>query len=159
MKTFRHLFNIAVVLVLLAVVIMSLGYNPQARLMPLLIGIPILILAVIQTIIDFREAASEKKKMLTEEEIKEAKRRFAKEINVSLWVVGLFLSVYLFGFLITTFAYTFLTLKVRSRFPWKQSLGVALGAWAFLYFVLYKLLEVDLYDGIVVVTLRKLFFD
>lgn len=156
MKSYRHIFNLGVVAVLFAMVIMALGYNRQARLMPLLIGIPVLIIALIHTVIDFRREAHEKEKSRpTEERLIEARRRFAKEINVSLWVIGLFVSVYLLGFLISTLLFTFLTLKVRSRYSWRSSLGVAAGCWAFVYFLMVKLLQADLHNGLIVITLRK----
>lgn len=86
---------------------------------------------------------------------KPAESVFAKEIVVSLWVVGMFVSLYLFGFILTTFFYTFLSLKVRSRFSWISSLGVSAGCLAFLYGVLITALNVELYQGVVTIALRK----
>ncbi len=156
--SFRHVFNIGAVAVFAVAVIMALGYNRSAALMPLLIGIPILILAVLQTVLDLRADLTAKGAAGKEQEpgaAEEARRVFSKEVNVSLWVLGMFVAIYLFGFLSTTFFYTLLSLKVRSGFPWKASLGVALGGWAFLYFLMVQLLQVDLYAGLVVIAARK----
>jgi hypothetical protein len=158
--SFRTLFNIGVVAALAVVVAVSLGFNSQARMFPLWVGVPTLLLAIVHAIIDFRESARAKVKAKKGKEPapaddQEAKKVFAKEINVSLWVIGMFASLYLVGFLYTTFFYTFLCLKVRSQFPWKVSLGVAAGCWAFLYFLMVQLMDVGLYEGVVVLALRK----
>lgn len=159
--SFRNLFNVGVVVLLAAVVVVSLGFNRQARMFPLWVGVPTLLLALANAIVDFRGSARPPAKIKKEEEPaaqaddQEAKRVFAKELNVSLWVIGMFVSLYLIGFLYTTFLYTFLCLKVRSRFKWKVSLGVAAGSWAFLYFLMVQLMDVGLYEGVVVLALRK----
>jgi hypothetical protein len=79
----------------------------------------------------------------------------AKEVNAFLWAISLFVAIYLFGFIITTFLFTFLALKVRSRFSWKSSIGVSLGCFAFLWIVMVYGLRVDLYPGSVMIMLRK----
>ena len=163
-SSFRHLFNLVVVVILAAAVIMAMGYNRQARLMPLLIGIPILILAIVHTMLEFRDhIPAEKEVKISEKPYSPDGRgtersEFAKEVAISLWILGLFVSIYLFGHLITTLFYTFLALKIRARFSWKISLGVAIGSWAFIYFMLVKLLQASLYDGVVVMAMRKAFW-
>ena len=158
--SFRHLFNVGIVVVMAMIVITALGYDPQTRMLPLIVSLPVLIMAVILTVTEFRESlakdAREKNKEKDgEEEEKAGENVFAKEINVSLWVVGMFVSLYLFGFIATTFFYTFLSLKVRSRFSWLSSLGVSAGCLVFLYGVLITALNVELYEGVVTVALKK----
>lgn len=158
--SFRHLFNIGVVVIMALIVITALGYDRQTRLLPLIVSVPVLILAVILTVMEFRESFRKP----AHEEIqkggageKPGESVVAKEINVSLWVVAMFISLYLFGFIATTFFYTFLSLKVRSRFSWFSSLAVSGGSLAFLYVVLIYSLNVELYDGVVTIALRKAF--
>jgi len=151
--SFRHIFNLLVVVLLLIYVITAMGYNRQARLMPLVVSIPILILAIIQTIRDFRasrQTASERDEAKPPDKV-----RFAKEVNAFLWAISLFVAIYLFGFVLTTFLFTFLALRVRSRFSWKSSVGVSLGCFAFLWIVMVYGLKVDLYPGSVMIMLRK----
>ena len=151
--SFRHIFNLLVVASLLIYIITAMGYNRQARLMPLVVSIPILILAIIQTIRDFR--AGRQTTGVPEDVKAPDKVRLAKEVNAFLWAVSLFVAIYLFGFVITTFLFTFLALKVRSRFRWKSSIGVSLGCFAFLWIVMVYGLKVDLYPGSVMIMLRK----
>ena len=158
--SFRHLFNVGIVVIMAMIVITALGYDRQTRLLPLLVSVPVLILAVILTVMEFRESF---RKPAHEEGKKDSaggkpgESVFAKEINVSLWIVAMFVSLYLFGFIVTTFFYTFLSLKVRSRFSWFSSLAVSAGSLAFLYFVLIYALNVELYQGFVTIALRKAF--
>ena len=158
--SFRHLFNVGVVVIMALIVITALGYDRQTRLLPLLVSVPVLILAVILTVMEFRESLRKP----AHEEVKKddagetpGESVFAKEINVSLWIVAMFVSLYLFGFILTTFFYTFLSLKVRSRYSWLSSLGVAAGCMAFLYGVLITALNVELYQGVVTIALKKAF--
>jgi Na+/melibiose symporter-like transporter len=154
--SFRHVFNVTVVVLLAIYVVTAWGYNPQARLMPLVVSVPILILSIVQTISDFRkrEEPARAKATTKEKEVTE-KKKFKKEVNAFLWAIGLFLGFYLFGFIITTAFFTFLSLKVRSRFGWRPSLGVSVGCLAFLYIVLVYGFNLDLYPGSLVLLARK----
>jgi hypothetical protein len=159
--SFRHVFNLVVVVLLSIYVTTAMGYNPQARLMPLAVSVPILVLAVWQTIHDFKRKRGDKAR--TEETssghaTSAPGGRFAKEWRVFAWIVGLFVSVYLFGFVFTTFVFTLLSLKVRSHFSWKASLGVSIGCLVFLRIVMIYGLQVDLYGGSVTLLLRKTFY-
>ncbi|MBI4632499.1 MAG: tripartite tricarboxylate transporter TctB family protein [Deltaproteobacteria bacterium] len=153
--SFRHLFNIGIVVIMAMVVITAWGYDEQTRLLPLIVSVPVLIMAVILTIQEFRESLRKGAEKKEKEEAGESV--FAKEVNISIWVVAMFISLYLFGFILTTFFFTFLSLKVRSRFSWVSSLGVSVGCLAFLYLVLITALNVDLYQGAVTIALRKAF--
>ncbi|MEW6670127.1 MAG: tripartite tricarboxylate transporter TctB family protein [Thermodesulfobacteriota bacterium] len=160
--SFRHIFNLSVVVLLAVYVITAMGYNRQARLMPLVISIPILILAIWQTVLDFtaerkfKEPPS-KTSARAPEAPAAAVGEVNKELRVYLWVIFMFVSLYLVGFIATTFLFTFLSLKVRSGFSLKSSLGVSVGSLAFLYVLLIRGLHVDLYPGVITLALRKAF--
>jgi Tripartite tricarboxylate transporter TctB family len=146
-------------------VITAMGYNPTARLMPLVVSIPIFILAVLNMIGDFRKQARKAVSAETHEGKSEASTQppvasnsHGRELIIFLWVVSAFISFYLLGFVISTFLYTFLSLKVRSRYHWGVSLAVSAGCLAFLYVVMIYGLRVDLYQGKIILMLRKAFF-
>jgi hypothetical protein len=155
--SFRHLFNVGVVIIMAMIVITALGYDSTTRLLPLMVSIPVLIMAVILTIKEFLAELRKgpHKKMDNEEGEEAGKSVFAKEITVSLWIVAMFASLYLFGFIFTTFFFTFLSLKVRSRFSWLSSLSVSAGCLVFLYGVLVTALSLELHGGVVTLALRK----
>jgi len=163
--SFRHVFNIALVVLLGIYVVTAMGYNPAARLMPLVVSIPIFILAILNMISDFRRVGG-KNVSAEPHGVKDeasaqppaARNTHRKELVIFGWVVAVFVSFYLLGFVISTFLYTFLSLKVRSRYPWGVSLAVSVGCLAFLYGVMIYGLRVDLYQGKIILMLRKIFF-
>jgi hypothetical protein len=158
-----HVFNLTAVSIFIAYVFIAMGFNAKAKLMPLAVSIPVLALAIWQTISDFRLYSKSsgvplKGEITTIAAAGNSGKRPVKEVRVCLWVVSLYLSLYLFGFMVTTFFYTFLSLKARSKFSLKSSLGVSLGALAFISIVLIYGFKVDLYAGSVILMLRKLFY-
>jgi hypothetical protein len=158
--SFRHIFNLLVVALLLIYVITAMGYNRQARLMPLVVSIPIFLLSIWQTLHDFRMAVrrtgmDQEERPAGESTSAPQEKLFKKELSVSLWVISVFVSFTLFGFILTTSLYTFLSLKARSRMGWKPSLGVSIGCLAFLYVVMIYGLRVDLYPGRLILVARK----
>ena len=161
--SFRHIFNLSVIVLSAVYVVTAMGYNRQARLMPLVIGIPVLIMAVWHSVLDFmaehkkKQAAARKIPVAVDAPV-EAEGVWKKELTVFGWVVFLFVSLYLIGFVATTFLFTFLSLKVRSGFSLKSSLGVSVGSLVFLYVLLMKGLQVDLYSGVITLALRKAFY-
>lgn len=159
----RQVFDIALVLVLAGVVYTAMGYNSQARLMPLLVGVPVLVLAVLQTINDFRSQPKPKAGASQVADAVDIAQRegtarvtgLAGTLAVYGWVLLVFVMIYLIGFVATTFLYTLLFMKVRSRMGWGISLGVSAGFLAFMYLLMIMALQVQLYDGILVLTFRK----
>ncbi len=153
------LFTTGLVVVLAAYVSVAITYNYQARMMPLIIGVPILLLAVSQLVLEFRESA------MPDKALPEVK---PKEVNASPgrlhlvkvygWVLAMFGAIYLFGFVITTLVYPLLYMRFVGGRSWRLSAGISLGALAFLYIVMIYGLNVDLYDGVVVLALRKMIY-
>jgi hypothetical protein len=150
--SFRHLFNVGVVVIMAAVVITALGYDKDTRLLPLIVSVPVLILSIILTIQEFRGVDAGKKK---KKEHVAGPEVFKKELVISVWIVAMFASLFLFGFILTTFFFTFVWLKFGARFGWGPSLAVSAGSLAFLYGVLITLLNVELFEGFVTIALRK----
>jgi putative tricarboxylic transport membrane protein len=161
--SFRHVFDLVVVILLGIYIGTAFGYNSLARLMPLVVSIPIFVLAVLQTIGDFRQGrrapdVSRKEERPSGEVKAPGDKKISKEVNAFAWATSLFVALYLFGFVLTTLLYTFGALKLRSRFSWKPSIGVSLGCFAFLFIVMVYGLRVDLYPGVIMIALRKMVY-
>ena len=60
--SFRHLFNVGVVVIMAAVVITALGYDSQTRLLPLIVSVPVLILSIILTVQEFLASGAKEEK-------------------------------------------------------------------------------------------------
>lgn len=157
--TFKLSFTAGLVIVLAAFVVISTTLNSQARMMPLIIGVPVLLLALWQLILELRQAAREKGEKTTEEKPKEepGAQVHRHTLTVYAWVLAMFGAIYLFGFVITTFFYPLLYMRIVGHRSWRMSAGISLGALAFLYVVMIIGLQVELYDGVFVVALRKAF--
>jgi hypothetical protein len=158
--SYRHVFNLTVVVFLGIYVWTALSYSYNARLMPLVIGLPLFILAIIQTVIDLRlsrKKADAPMQAETPSGVIETSSvgSFKKEVNALLWAIGLFIGFYLIGFLFATGLFTFLSLKIRSRLGWRASISVSVGCLAFLWIVMIYGLRVDLYEGSIMIALRR----
>ncbi len=66
--------------------------------------------------------------------------------------------IYLVGFAISTFVYTLLYLKVRSNWNWRFSLAISAGAVACIYLGMIYALQVDLYEGVIVLAIRRVLY-
>jgi fatty acid desaturase len=121
--------------------VIGMSYPDKARMMPLLVGIPGTILALAQLIHDIR--FSEAKAVDVDTSIK---RR--REIKMFFWLALFFAGVMSFGFVYAAPILVFAFLL----FGQKESLTVALfggvGAWVILYGVFTRLLELFLFEGL-----------
>lgn len=159
----RQLFTLGLVVFLIAFVGLATTLNYQARMMPLIIGVPVLLLAATQVVIEFRESAAKRRDAQglvsspSEEPPKAepALPRRVRQIRAYAWMLAAFLAMYLVGFTITTFVYPFLYMRFAGGRSWRLSAAISLGALVFLYLVMIYGLNVELYEGVVVVALRK----
>lgn len=163
----HQLFTMGLVVFLIAYVIVATTFNYQARMMPLIIGVPVLLLAVSQLVIELRETAGKNKesKALSstrlgfagEEQPIEAAAPSGRvrQVKAYAWTSAAFLAMYLVGFTITTLLYPLFYLRFVGGRSWRLSGAISLGALAFLYIVMIYGLNVELYDGVIVLALRK----
>ena len=130
--------------------ITSLTYDYfVAKIVPLITCGLVILLAVIGILSEVRKQKKtgepEPKKEISEEEAKETWPRYAR---TGIWLVGLFIAVYVFGFLIAVpvFLFTYMTVyKTR----WYIALSITVAASAILYTVFVVLLKVSVYKGLI----------
>lgn len=157
--TFSLLFTLALTVVLIAFVAVSTTFNSQARMMPLIIGIPVMLLALVQLFLEVREAMQRKDEAHQAAQVpaKPAAQGHRHTLVIYTWLVAMFAALYLFGFVATTFFYPLLYMRFVGHRSWRLSTSISLGAFAFVYVALVAGFQVDLYDGVVVLALRKAF--
>ena len=63
------------------------------------------------------------------------------------WIAGFILIVFLLGFPIAVPLFMFSYLKIQSRTGWLQSVGLAGGAWVFLYILFQRLVYLPFEPG------------
>jgi hypothetical protein len=127
------------VVVFATAVLLSFGYAPEARFLPLVIGIPGLLLSVAQLIKELRDRPDVV--IIPEERRREAKM-FA-------WFITFVGGLVLFGFLYAGPALVAAYLYFSGRERWYTALGAALFALAILYSVFERFLGLPLFEGLV----------
>jgi hypothetical protein len=126
----------------------------QARLYPWAIGIPMLILAIIQVILDLKGV--ERKQM---DDAAPMDFQFTQTVEPSLakrraiimfgWLFGFFLGIWLLGFPIMIPLMVFSYLKIQSNERWTISIVLTVLAWVFFYFLFVRLLNLPFPDGLI----------
>lgn len=165
----RLLLSLGLMLTFLVLIIIALGYNPLARLLPLVVAIPIFILSVVQFLLDLREALGEgraktakgaKEPSATEQfpegQSKEkGKRKLTPqearrgELLAVGWIFGFFALIILVGFQIAIALFVFLFTRLYGREGWQTCIGLAAVCWIIVYVVFVVMLKSNLYPGVV----------
>jgi hypothetical protein len=160
-------FGILILLIITGFLVLSLGYSPTARMVPMIIaivGIVFIGLQLLGSLPGFSEklsllsqkkdffgtAAIGGRKMTSGEEHggdDAAKVDAVPVKEMFLWVVLFAGAIFLFGFLLAVPVLVCIYLKYRARTGWPVSIFSALGILFVMYFGFIVLLEVLLYKG------------
>ncbi len=131
-------------LIFLSMSLMALGFTEKARLMPLLVGIPGTILGVVELFNEIRASARELQSGESGDVVTRA------EVVMFGWVFVFFIAILLFGFVYAGPAVIFAFMLAGK----KESLAVALisaaGAWAVLYGFFQGVMEIPLFQGLII---------
>lgn len=125
----------------------------QARLYPWVIGIPMVILAIIQVIFDLKgvehkaDDAAPVDFQITQTVDPEVARRRA--INIFSWFFGFFAAIWLVGFSIAIALIVFGYLKIQSNEKWTISIVLTIVAWVCFWGLFVKLLNLPFPDGMI----------
>ncbi len=149
----QAIFSFFFVIFFIVFVYQALEWRMQARLYPMAIGIPMLILAIIQVILDLKGVERKQTDAApvdfqfaqAVDPVLARKRTF----NIFAWLFGFFIGIWLLGFTITIPLMVFTYLKVQSNEKWMISIILTAVAWAFFYFLFVKLLLLPFPDGMV----------
>jgi len=146
------IFSFCALIFFIVFVYQAQEWRLQARLFPWAIGIPMLVLAVIQVILDLKGVEDKKPADATPMDYqftKEIEPAVAKRraINIFSWIFGFLVSIWLLGFNITIPLLVFGYLKIQSSEPWGLSLGLTTGAWLVFYFLFVRLLTLPFPEG------------
>lgn len=135
----RILVSGIMVVVFATAVLLSFTYAPDARFLPLVIGIPGLLLSAAQLIKELREHPEI---VIVPEERRREARMFA-------WFVTFVGGLVLFGFLYAGPALVAAYLFFSGRERWYVALGAAFVTWAILYGIFERFLGLPLFDGLI----------
>jgi hypothetical protein len=128
-------------------------WRMQARLYPMAVGIPMLILAIIQVILDLKgverkqaDAAPVDFQFAQSVEPVLARKR---TLNIFGWLLGFFIGIWLLGFTVMIPLMVFAYLKIQSGEKWWLSITLTVIAWAFFWSLFIWLLNLPFPDGVI----------
>jgi hypothetical protein len=151
----QAIFSFVFVIFFLVFVYEAQGWRLQARLYPWAIGLPMLLLAIIQVILDLKGVERKHKDDATpmdfqfNQEIDPALGR-KRTFNIFGWFVGFFIGIWLLGFSITIPLMVFGYLKIQSGEKWWLSLTLTAIAWVSFWGLFVWLLNLPFPDGVII---------
>ena len=127
----------------------------QARLYPWAIGIPMLILAIIQVILDLKGVKAKPSSDATPmdyqfSQVTDPVLARKRTIIMFSWLVGFFFGIWLLGFPIAIALMMFTYLKFQGRESWVLSIALTVIAWIFFWGLFVKLLTLPFPEGLIV---------
>lgn len=132
-------FSLALAAVAAYAVYTALRWPPKAALFPLVMGIPLLILALAHTLVELRDPAVPAEPPL-------ARRR---TLGVFAWMGAFIALVLIAGFPIAVPLFVFSYLVMESREGWGLSIALAAAAWGMFHLLFERLLHFPFEDGLI----------
>lgn len=135
-------FALALAVVFGVAAYLALAWAEIARLFPLAVAVPGLILALLAVVLPARTEPAEP----DEDELPDRERARRTAITIA-WILGFFAAVYLLGFLISIPLGAVAYMRVIGQERWRTTVLVAAGCWALIYALFDRLLHVPLPRG------------
>ncbi|MDE0032425.1 MAG: tripartite tricarboxylate transporter TctB family protein [Deltaproteobacteria bacterium] len=160
----RTLFTLGVFVLVLGFLVLSLDYQPRARLVPLIIAVPTLLLTLLQLLIDMVPAVGRRFSFLQEYDLFgidtgraaapsgescPSGTVFRRELNFAAWLLLLMALIYFIGYLVAIPLFLVLFLRLRSSESWLMTLSITVATWAFVYVVFIVIMGAPLHEGVV----------
>lgn len=160
----RTFFTLGVFVLVLGFLLLSLNYQPRARLVPLIIGVPTLLLTLFQLLIDMIPAVGRRFSFFQDydlfgietsraaepaQESRPSGSVFRREINFAAWLLLLMALVYFLGYLVAIPLFLVLFMRLRSSESWLMTLSITAVTWAFVYIVFIVVMGAPLHPGVV----------
>ncbi|MET0583859.1 MAG: tripartite tricarboxylate transporter TctB family protein [Candidatus Binatia bacterium] len=147
------LFSICAFIFFCVFVYMAQDWRMQARLYPWAIGIPMLVLAIVQVILDLKGVTAKQSADATPMDFQFTKdvdptTARKRAITMFAWLVGFFFAIWLLGFPIAIALMMFTYLKFQGGESWVLSITLTIIAWLFFYSLFVRLLNLPFPDGL-----------
>lgn len=151
-RSTRWAWDLAFALFLVAVfayaTVTALALPEGAKLFPLAIAIPSLVLAVVLALISLRSHQVPTPPVDPDADVAlTTGERTRRTAVIGAWFLGIFAAVYLLGFLVAIPIAAVAYLRFGARESWVTSVGVAALCWALVFGVFDRLLHVPLPAG------------
>jgi len=147
-------FTLLLLAFILIIIIMSLGYDRETRLMPLLIGIPTFLLLALQILFQFYPNLQNQFEIdiFSPAGAGKEKNRAQEKSGSLLFPVALvfsyFILLLLAGFLVATPLYLLTFFRLQGKLSWLKCIFAAGIAWLLLYLVFSVGMNFILFEGL-----------
>ncbi|MFC1872270.1 tripartite tricarboxylate transporter TctB family protein [Chloroflexota bacterium] len=153
-------FTVLISIIALMFIVGAFDYGDRARLVPILVGIPTLLLGMLVLISEKYPRLISGFDISVEDftpKDEEIETRFKQEVvqhstkgvlTIYSWMWGFFILVFLVGFLIAVPVSTFLYIKLRERTGWLKALVISIGIGGLIYLGFEILIGTILFEGI-----------
>jgi Tripartite tricarboxylate transporter TctB family len=152
------IFSFCALIFFCVFVYMAQEWRLQARLYPFAIGIPMLILAIVQVILDLKGVKAKQSSDATPMDF-----QFTKDIDPATakkraiimfsWLLGFFFGIWLLGFPIAIALMMFTYLKFQGRESWGLSIALTVIAYLCFWGLFVKLLHLPFPEGLIITRL------
>ncbi len=143
--TGRALTAVVMLAIFVAMSLMALGFPDKARLMPLMVGIPGSVLALLQVLVELRTATDDAK----ESDAQQSAARW-NERHMFTWLLLFFFGILGFGFIYAAPLLVFGFLYIGRKETLTVGAIGAAGTWAVLYGLFEQAFEIPLFDGLLI---------
>lgn len=147
----KALMSISLALIAMGMVIQALKWPLKAALFPVVIGIPVFLLAISEFLLSMfwkgKDTHSARGVDFTLSEGIDPATVRSRTLIISSWIIGFVLLVILLGFPIAVPLYFILYLKFAAKEKWGISLVLAASASLFFYGLFVWLLNTPFHDG------------
>ena len=143
--TGRALTAVVMLAIFLTMSLMALGFPEKARLMPLMIGIPGSVLALLQVLVELRTSIDD----AMESDAQQSAAR-QNERHMFTWLLLFFFGILGFGFIYAAPLLVFGFLHVGNKETIKVGALGAAGTWAVLYGLFEQAFEIPLFKGLLI---------
>jgi hypothetical protein len=128
-------FSALLVLIFAYALFESRNWRFHARLLPWVVGVPMLFLACGQLLVAIRSKAAINDEVESSDVADEIPLPLARKraLSIALWLFGLFVAIWLVGFSISIPLFTLLYLKLESQERWWLAILLSALTWLFLF--------------------------
>jgi len=148
----RVLFSFFLVAVGSCAVAYAHDWTFKAALFPVMTGIPLLVLALAQLLLDLRGRPQTREGPIMDlQQTSDVPAELARRRTLAIfaWMAGFIVLVLLLGFSLAVPVFAFSYLKFQSAVGLRTSILVAAGAWTFFYVLFERVLQLQFEAGLV----------
>ncbi len=145
----RVLTALIMLIIFSVMTVLAIDFPSKGKLMPLMVGIPAVLLAFIQLIMEYRTVAAAGTESAAKTADKHEKGDKKGEKQMIMWTVMFFIGILLFGFVVASPVLVFSFLYFGSKESLKVSLISAVSTWAVIYFTFVQWFQIPLFSGLI----------